>query len=520
MVRRRDIKKSEFTAVTDSESSDYFDFVRNGQNLRIAQSDLAAFLGASGELQTRGEATATPVLRVIGGINYIRNILGGSGINVQLSAQDGIEISHNFTIDDVGVPVIINSGSDSPIVRSIQAGGGISISGSGNIIQISSTDVPASTKTVVVYTITDFPEAVGDVITLEADTEYKLQNDVSSAYRYVLSSNTVLSSADATLIELEYTGIGVMFTAADVNFKIKEIFVSCSVATLFNISSSTNQHIFRMCNSNMICNDAGNIDGMALTYFHNCSFTDIYGDGLTFSGACSLAIFDTMGGTISAGTGSLITLGTATFDYFYMNKGLFQIDSSGYLISGLANSGNINAGGLGLISASRNFGTGAVPPTDNISSFDDRWEFQHNSDFVDSKNVMLATHAGGTITIATVATPVLVGATWTNQVQYRFTGTAAGTWTYNGNLASVEIVVSITASVATVADNISFFIYKNGVAIPASRVTDYVTNNQPSNMTLLWNEDIENGDYFQLYVQNDDTNVDVVIHRATMRIWS
>lgn len=519
MVRRRDIKKSDFTAVTESESSDYFDFVRNGQNLKISQADMATFLGATGTLEAVGEVTAIPVLRILAGVNYIRSILGGAGINVAVSAQDGIEISHNFTIDNTGVPIMIDSLSDNPTIRSLQAGAGINVSASGDVIQIAATAVPESTKTIFVYSISDFPEPVADLITLEADTEYKLQNDISSPYRYLFSSNSVISGSDNILVELEYTDTGTMFTAVDANVKIKDVAITAASGTMFDISSTTAQHQFRVFNARIDCDIAGTLDNLALVYFFDSSFTNIYTQGLSFTNSFSIALFDTMGATIAAGAGNLFTLGTATFDYFSITKGLFNINSTGYIISGLANSGNISSDGLGYITNSRNFGT-TFPHTDNIFPTDDRWEYTHNASAPDSYDVLLATNSGTTISITGIGTPALVGAAWTTQKAYRFTGTAAGLWTYNGNQTNVEITAKIKAATTVATDTISFFLYKNGVQIAASRAYNSTTLNVPYDFTIIWDEYLENGDYIQLYAQNDDANVDILISSATIRIRS
>lgn len=518
MTRRRDIKKSDFVLVDSSESNDTFDLVRNGQNLKIKQSSLISDFGVSGPLVVRGESTATPVLTVIASVNYIRNILGGSGINVALSAQDGVEISHNFTADSTGVPVLINTGSDSPTVRSIQAGSGISVSGAGGIIQVSSTGVPASSKTIIVYDISDFPTPVGDLITLADETEYRLENDISSAYRFLLGTNTVLSGADDYLIELEYTGIGTMITVVDDTVKIKDIYLSCASATMFDVSSSTGAHVFRMFNCRGLCDNVGTFDNLQSMQWHDVNFEAVYTQGVELSGTFYVVLFDTLSLQMPSGTGNGINLGTAVITYFTIDKAVIAVSTSGYSMSGLANSGNIASDGLGVVFNSRNFGTAA--PTDNIFPTDDRWEFSLNVEVPNSYDTVLATHGGATIAIATAATPVIVGATWTEQVASRFTTTAGGRWTYTGKGASVEITASVTADIVTASDSVTFFFYLNGVQITASAVSRTFSAGSPGNISMVWEEYLDTSDYLELWVQNDDTNVDVIIVNATMRIRS
>ena len=528
MTTRNDIKKSKFVAVTDSETNDTFDFVRNGQNLRIYQSDLIAALGLTGELQSLGEVAAVPVLYVNAGINYIRNLLGVRGVSASLSAQNGVEIGHNFTVDNTGVPIMINSDADSPTFRSIQGSGGVNVAGAAGVLQISLTETPESTKTVNIYTIDDFlnnaTSVVGDLITLEPETEYRVLNDISSSYRYQLSNNTVLSSEDAALIELEYTGAGTMLTVVDANIKIKQIQLNASSGTMFNVSSTTGFHECKVCNVEIFCDTAGTLDNLGLVFFNNVDFAEIYTQGLTLTNNFAAVIFNILGATIASGSGNLIDFGTSVVTYFILDKGIFNINSTGYILSGLANSGNIATGGLGLVTNSRNFGTGADPPTNNISPFDDRWESQHNSTIEDSINAMLATHAGGATTIAIsaagLANAVQVTGVWTSQTEYRFTGSADGTWTYNGNQTYAEVAIHVSASIFVGTDLIAFLLYKNGVAITDSVVYGTAHDNEAHGMTLIWGLDLQNSDYLQLYCANMDTNVDIEIESATVRIIS
>lgn len=520
MTRRRDIKKSDFVLVDSSESNDTFDLVRNGQNLKIKQSSLISDFGVSGTLETRGEVTGTPVLTVIAGVNYIRNILGGAGINVALSAQDGVEISHNFTADGTGTPVLINSGSDSPTIRSIQAGAGISVAGVGGIIQIASTGTPASSKTIIVYSIDDILDAadsvVGDVVTLADNIEYKLENDVSSAYQFVMGSNTVLSGADRDLITLTYTGIYTMITAVDVDTKIKDINLSCGSGTLFDVSSTTGVHRFRAQNISAICDNVGTFDSLATITFLSANFNAVYTQGFEFAGTIEVIIMDLVGMVMPSGTGNAITLGTSVITYIIIDKGLISVNTSGYSISGLANSGNIATDGLGSITNSRNFGSAAI--SDNIYNTDNRWNFHANTELPDSYNTVLATHGGATITISVIATPVAITGTWTNQMLSRFTGTAAGVWTYTGIGDNIELNASLTVNMALGQDNVSFWLYKNGVQVTGSRTRGFIYTGRPNNIVLMWEDNAVTNDYYQIYVQNDDDTEDIIIVSATMRI--
>lgn len=518
MSRAKDIKKSNFVAVTSALVTDYFDLVRSGQNFRILLSDLITSMGVSGPLQTKGEATAVPILDVVAGVNYIRNLLAGDGIRLDYSPQDGIEINHNFIVDKTGVPVVINELTNAPTIRSIQAGTGITVSGSGGIIQISESTTPGTTKTVFVYTESDLPTPSLGIITLADDTEYRFLNDVSTSNRFIMGDNCVISAADEGLISLTYTGTGVMFTAADkTSSNFTGIKLSCPSGTCFDMSSTTGNDSFFMSNCDVVCDTIGDLDGMAFNYIRNCQIIAT-NTGLSFANAhLAFLCYNTYFNLSTATTAKAIDLGTATFTAIHIDVLLFNMDAAtSYCISGAAASANLVATGFATVIRCQQLGSSTF--LENISEYDDKWEFALNANAINSKDLALATHAGATIAIGAAATPVIVGATWAQQDMHRFTHTISGRWTYTGKGTNVDITASISADIVTGTDNVTFFLYKDGVQITNSAITREFTAGNIGNMSLIWNLQLETNDYIELWVQNDDTAVDVIIDSIVMRI--
>lgn len=514
MTREKDIRKSDFIEITQSESGDYLDLVRNGQNFKIKQSNLVTDFGVTGSLVPVGGASAIPVLETIASVNNIRGMEGGSGISTTLSAQNGVSIQQNYDVDKGGVPIMINETALQPTLVSLEAGAGISVGASGKSIQIALSATPPSTKTVIVYEEADFPSPVGDLITLEPDTYYQVVADISTANRLKFQEGTILAGSDY-IITLAYTGVGIFINAADVNFKLTNISITAATGTIGDASSSTGAHFFRAFLCNFSGLNAGNIHNFAALLFNNCNFTSVTGTGLTFTGNFRIALFETVGFTMPSGTGNAMTLGTATFDYLLLDKGLLEINTTGYVISGLANSGNINAGGLGTIVNSRQFGTATF--SDNITAFDDRWESQLNGDLYNSVDVLLATHAGATIAIASASTPVIIGATWTAIDNYRFTGVASGRFTYTGKGSHVSITASISGSAATATHTYNFYIYKNSVQVTGSVVTRVFTTSI-GNVSMIWEELLDTNDYIEIWIENTTGNADFDLSALTFRM--
>ena len=126
-TRAQGRKKSEFIAKTSVEAGGYLDYVVNGSNYRISYDNFVANLGVTGSIVQEGAVTGTAILDVDGTINQIRNLESGSGIITSVSAENGAKISHNFTANADGLPILLNTTAASPTIASIVAGSGISV---------------------------------------------------------------------------------------------------------------------------------------------------------------------------------------------------------------------------------------------------------------------------------------------------------------------------------------------------------------------------------------------------------
>jgi hypothetical protein len=120
-------KKSQFVQQNTVLANSYLDYVVNGSNYKISYDNFVANLGVTGSIIQTGAVTGSPVLDVDGSVNKIRNIENGSGILANVSAQNGIVLSHNFTANADGLPILLNTTAASPTIASIVAGSGISV---------------------------------------------------------------------------------------------------------------------------------------------------------------------------------------------------------------------------------------------------------------------------------------------------------------------------------------------------------------------------------------------------------
>jgi hypothetical protein len=136
-------KKSAFTGSTTIPSGAYLDFVVNGQNLRILDTDFYAALGVTGSLVQDGDPSGTPVLDVQGSVNAIRNITPGFGISSTINAQNGITFATDFSFDQTGATLVDDVAASAASFRSLVSGDGVTITTATGQITITA-DVAAS----------------------------------------------------------------------------------------------------------------------------------------------------------------------------------------------------------------------------------------------------------------------------------------------------------------------------------------------------------------------------------------
>lgn len=130
-------KKSEFSGQSSVLDTDSFDFVRNGQNFKLLFSDFKLSLGITGTLQTIGSPLGSPVMTQAGTVFSFRNLESGSGVLVQLSPLNGIEIGLNLTQNTEGETIFDDVGAVKPEVASIKSNGGCTITKVNGVILIS-----------------------------------------------------------------------------------------------------------------------------------------------------------------------------------------------------------------------------------------------------------------------------------------------------------------------------------------------------------------------------------------------
>ena len=508
-------KISEMIGATDINDADLITIVQDGTNKKIAKSDFVDDLGATGTIVQSGSATGTPVLETSGTINSIRNVENGSGVKASISAENGLKLEHNLTFDTTGIPITGDATVLSPIMRSMSAGAGISITDVGNTIQVSAVSGGGSSRTVIVSQLSDFPAAVSGVITLEANKNYKLINDITTPSRFVMADQSSIEGDGVFGLTLTYTGTGVMLSSVDSSVSLPALRVDCPSGTLFGISNPValdsavvfTSFVVVSANSLGTISDVSSLVGDAFGVLSTAN-------GFTFGGSntfCHMTAF-----SIVLTSGTALNLGTSTWSAFNIANGM--IHGSGVFLSGLASSGNIKSGGSGIISG-MSFGAG-ITPVSTISPDDDYWWFALNAGIRD-------THPGGYLhmqgnstnsVISSVGVAVLVAGSWTVGEASQATATTAGRMTYSGAKdADMGINATLTMEPASGGSQLlSFYIAINGSTVAGSKRS--ATLSAAGSVSGVWDYNFTAGDYVEIFVANDSATNDILVSSAIMRV--
>jgi hypothetical protein len=250
------VKQSDFTAQTTILAGSYLGFFANGYNYKITYDNFLSGLGVTGSIAQDGAVTGTPVLDIQGTVNYIRNLEDGSGIVTNVSAENGITIAHNFTVNTTGEPLMQDISAASPMFVSLVGGTGIAVATVGDTIEISSTESASfasvsmagnATATVIASTATPVKVAgtfvVGDVSagwTAATDGKITFTGQTS---RHIVNAIVTLDAASGSnhLISLFIAKNGVI-----VSTKMTDSVSSGlprAVATFANIVLNQNDYI-------------------------------------------------------------------------------------------------------------------------------------------------------------------------------------------------------------------------------------------------------------------------------------
>lgn len=531
-------KKSGFPGLPGVPAGSYFDFVINGTNWRIKDTDFYAALGVSGTIVQAGKDTATPILDTQLTVNRIRNLEtdGNSGVKATVSPTEGVYLSLDAQTVGTGVAVL----NPKNHIRRIRGGAGIAVGLSGDDILIAVSAAGAS-NVVIISALEDFPTPIAGVITLAASTVYFIQETVDiGANRFVLSSSTVMTGLSSIATGIVSTTTSPLFTNSGGHAnEISRLNVTAPSAVIFDISGAGGSFnaldvFITSCVSVAVVSGVTSFritevvaavcsgNAYELTSVTSIRFADIAvfvtgGHFCNFAGVNDIALFTSI--FVQGYTGTLFKLNAATFENFF----LWLVDAhstnpANLFIDGVAGSANIDVGGVGTTENVNIVGT--FTGSANILSSDIRWNLAATANNIESDvTALLSMQANATDTVIAVAgTPVLVAGTWVVEHDSKMTGTTGGRATYD---APDDKDVPITASVSVEpssggAVTISAQIAVNGVAVAGSKRSASASAGNAASITIPWNVILSTTDYIEIFVANESSTVDVLVSSAVL----
>lgn len=519
-------KKSKFIASTVVNPGSYFDFVINGQNVRILDTDFYAALGVSGTIIQGGNPLGSPVLDKQGNVNVIRNILGGFGINVDVDAQNSITIGTGFSFNNAAIPIVDDVSSESPSFRSFAAGSNISLEALNGVITIASLSRSADNR-VYINSASDFPDAISGVIFCAANTEYYIGSSVTVASRFDLSAGNVVFSGPGTISSLIYTGEGDMFSGVDVGsavFKGLNLSQPNALAGDALWSFSDTSSPLSIVNISSIRVDA--CDTIAI-------FQNIIGVTVDI-----VAVFNANNGILIDGSGfgtlSLakilvisssasfvgIDLGINVFNAFEASNVQFIAPIGSIGISGLDDSGNIPPNQIASITSCEFIG--GITALDGLNDNDVRYLFFGNSGIQDTRASALSyLTANATPTVISAAgTPTLILGDWINERSSHFEVDSTGRITYIGE-KSIVLPITLAADLQPVSGtnkDLTLCIALNGTQINGTGREARIDSGNPQSLTSIWQHEFVNGDYIEAFVQNDSDATNILVSGGVLRL--
>ena len=376
---------------------------------------------------------------------------------------------------------------------------------------------------VVVNALSDFPTPSGGVITLAANTQYYIgaTNVDIGSNRILYGTNSSITGAPAAS-KITSSTTGNLFTAADAGvITLERVSIDAASATLFSVTDATQGTTTVIMNTAQIiqCAAIGTFTNILGLNFVNNSVLDA-DQGITMGSTNTVVSIRQFFAISTSATFKCLDLASSSSSTIELVDLALNAPSGAVGIAGSTGSANVASGSVALVSSCEFLG-GMSATDGNILNTDVRWKFVGNSGISDTTPAAF-TRMNGNATatvIATAGTPVKVAGTFTEEVASHFTTDATGKITYNGqrNLCvSVDIVLS--AQIATGTDDGSVLLAKNGTVITNSAQQQELAAGDPRTMSTIWELDLAENDFLEIYVQNDDTTENITVVDAKFRI--
>lgn len=506
---------------TSAQDSDTFTFTRNMQLYGITFSGLKSSLGVTGQIKSTGLGVAL-LSQPSSTLNYIAALSAGDGISITTAPDGAVKIASGLTNAAVTGAQVLKTGG---VLRRLKAGGAVTVTENTDDITIS---IPSGSailglnKFKFIQSKSDFPAAVGGVITLDANTVYFLTEAIDlSGDRIAAGVNTVIAGSSSETASLTSTGIGTAY-----------LITTSSTLVMYDIT------IKNVTNAISV-NPSNTGSGIALDW-----------RAVNFSGCTINARFGNIGNFIYD---TSAVLGSGKFEFFgsvdtiAINNSLLTGNGSAYSIIDIQSTAIINRRFRVIYSSfvatgstvAINVDVGATLPNETyildtcnfagggtyltgVTATSNKALFVNNVGIANSSDISqyyMNGNATATVISAT-STPVKVaGTTTSSAVTSKFTNTANRA-TYVGALNRFFKATATASLTSGNGNQVGMYFAKNGVVLPESEI--YATTSgtgSAENIVVQTLVSLMDGDYLEVFVENNTaannitvTDLNVVIN--------
>lgn len=439
--------------------------------------------------------------------------------------------TNSENIDDATLQSPLEEASEFPITfTNLNFKGNI-----GQIIGLALAQLRALENVIIVNSAADFPTAVAGVVELTTSPGIKLtyllgavEIDMGSDRFTITGGQIVIRGIHQSATTIKSTTSGNLFTMEDAFVFFEFFVVDCANAKVIEYTNPGAVLISLIITNFVIntCDSIFDIEDAFITSLRTVTLVSATTAGILWTGTNGSQINISNFNGLSW-TGTLLDLGTATFDIIEMTEGNRFISPSGTtILSGASSNGNLNSGGRGIVDANLFNGIGTA--ISGIDTQDTQWNFSENifadNTTTNSKNVADAfLTASEAVTITTQSVYVAIGGTnWSSSFLARFTVSTAGIIEYIG-LPTIEVKIGTSTTVSKVGGGSDQICTKIAIDtgsgfVVADKTIGCTQNSTPTGVVSLGFFSLDSGDKIQLFVGNEDSTANIDVANSTITI--
>lgn len=371
----------------------------------------------------------------------------------------------------------------------------------------------ARSSYVLVKSAADLPAAVGGVITLAPGTTYEVNGTIVLSNKINLNG-CYLVGMDANNDKLVYTGSGELFTGTKGGtVKTLTLVASTAGSKLFNLNLASTENLLLRDAIVANCAEVGLVKGGNIVFFSVVDYASNT-TGITFQDNTSLLLDNTAWFSTNNGT-------------FEKLVGTFSlIEKLGGFSQSMGSAAALDVSGITSITQAGNLKNTAFVGTGTrvVGTFSNQWEVEGagiNTEKDATATGSLYLSASATTNILTMNTPVKMAGTTTAAELVRFTSPVSNRLVYNGTKTRTFLITAALSATGTSGTYLySFYIYKNGTQVAASRQKTkvYSSSGDVQAVPIVCTVTLAPGDYVELWAEDNESAVDVSILNMTMTV--